>query len=63
MQVAEMAVLLGVLARSPTLAGSLTMQGIFMVRTAAGDLIPGQLGALCLVRSCFGRARHGVDTV
>lgn len=44
-QVAQMALLLGVLARVPTLADSLIMEGIFMIGTAAGDLIPGQLGA------------------
>ena len=44
-QVAEMAVLLSVLSRAPTLVDSLVMEGVFMIGTAAGDLIPAQLGA------------------
>lgn len=44
-QVAEMAVLLSALSRAPGLVDGLVMQGIFMVGTAAGDLIPAQLGA------------------
>ena len=44
-QVAEMAVLLRVLSPTATLADCLVMEGIFMVGTAAGDLIPGQIGA------------------
>jgi hypothetical protein len=44
-QVAQMAVVLAVLTRATTLQDSLLMQGLFMVGTALGDLIPGQIGA------------------
>lgn len=44
-QVGQMALVLAVISRLPTFAESLVVEGLFMVGTAAGELIPGQVGA------------------
>jgi hypothetical protein len=45
LQVVQMALLLSVVVGLPTPAESLVLEGLFMVGTAAGDFIPGQVGA------------------